>query len=644
MHVRLRKHLATLCALLMLVMCVGVLGACTFSETITQTIYDQDPSNEVDETKTLLVNSLKAKETSESLPQLTNDDSKKEKQETEEDLPTYGGDTSDALVKAPKESEKDKNQDAETDNSTTDNDTNTAQRSGTQQVSEQGDGDTGAKKSSKENGSDGSGSKKGEGDNPDNTGGGQKDSGKGKKNKDNEVKVYEDYGEFAEIPTGVKHVTAVGQAAVIVSMLGGAKSKTPLLGADAELLENATARKVLASKGIAKVKKIWKSDGSSEGDLKDVQDVIDLDPELCFTLEGDETFTEKQRQALLDENIIVYVLPNMSSASKICYAVQLVGDILEAGGNAQAGELAKSYQKFHDGLVSELTEKNGGLTGGFNFDTGKKVSTKAKLISSLYISDWDEDAVYDDPNGYLSSKQGVGIAEMGYENHPVSYYMSVGGALNNAAADSFRSMSGYTMPVWQFSLTQAPCAWANWDSIDRSKASYAVKGDGFNWALLWSTSGDCGLGTDNFPAALVATAKMKSLMESDASRNKGLYYPYPRVESSHGGLIHNYTVGFSSGTNLVYAGIGKEGIDSSVSVLNDGTAVDMYDVYVNPAGGFSNWADGSVESVLEAPWVYQTFRDQGYDSAGKVKEFYNSFYGYSLSDAEVQAVLAGENG
>ena len=74
MHVRLRKHLATLCALLMLVMCVGVLGACTFSETITQTIYDQDPSNEVDETKTLLVNSLKAKETSESLPQLTNDE------------------------------------------------------------------------------------------------------------------------------------------------------------------------------------------------------------------------------------------------------------------------------------------------------------------------------------------------------------------------------------------------------------------------------------------------------------------------------------------------------------------------------------------------------------------------------------------
>lgn len=439
----------------------------------------------------------------------------------------------------------------------------------------------------------------------------------------------------------MKHVTAVGQAAVIVSMLGGTSKKTPLVGADEELLENKGAQKVLANKGIASVKKVWKDDGTSEGDLDDVDDIVKLDPELCFVTEGEKTLTDKQEKALLKKNIIVYVLPNMKSASKISYAVELVGKILKAGGNDGAGELASDYVKWHDDLVDKLKDKNKGLTGGFNFDKGKKASSDATPLSTLYVSDWDYDAVYDDPNDYLESSQGVGIADLGYEEAPVTYYMSVGGVLNNAAAGTFRDLSGYAAPVWQFSLTKAPSAWGNWKSIDRGKASYALKGNGFDNALLWSNSESAGLGTRAFPGVVVANQKMARAMERDAGDDHGLYYPYPTAKSTHGGVITTSTVGFYTGSNLVDACIGTSG-GHTRSVLNDGSDVEAYDIHVNPSGPFSSWTEGSVESVLEASWVQKTFRDSSYDLNADIEGFYSKFYDYSLASSEVDEILAGE--
>ena len=624
---------------------MAVLCACNPSDTITQIIYEQNPENEVDETQYVLVNSPTAEITSDALPQISIDDEEDEKNETEEELPSYGDGDSWESVPEPVESQTPDTTQTPAQSRNATNQMQGApartQSSGSASKNEDG-GNSSARKSSEANNDGGTGGEQSEeGENPDNQGQeNQQESGSGK-NADNDVKVYEDYGEFAEIPTGVKKVTAVGQAAVIVSMLGGSAEETPLVGADAQFVNNANVQRVLASKGIANVQAVWANDGTSEGDLADVQAVIDLDPDLCFVTEGDKTFTDEQKQALLDERIIVYVLPNMTSASKILYAVQLVGEILEEGGNAQAGALAKSYRQFHNDVVKDLVERNGGITGGFNYDTGKSASTNASLLTTLYISDWDYSAVYDDRNGFLSSSRGVAVADVGYEEHPLSYYMSVGGAVNNAAEGNYRTLSGYTAPVWQFSLTQAPCSWGHWTSIDRSKVSYPIKGDGFDWALLWSVAGAGGLGTQQFPGVVVRTQAMKQAMEADAAFSNGLYYPYPRTESSHGGVIHNYIVGFYSGTNLVSSCIGVSGAGSTASVLNDGTTVNMYDIYVNPTGLLGDWADGAVESILESAWIYSTFRDSSYDCTAVIRDFYETFYGYSLTDSDIATILAG---
>lgn len=609
------------------------LGGCTHSDTITQTIYDNDPNNPQGESQSVMLNDINAKQTTESLPKLANETSSKKKQDTDQNLPSYGKGTSDALVAKPvsasSKNAKDLNTKGKSKQENRDQSSGNASDSNKGTAKESTAGEGGQKDKKK-------------GENPDEKGKSKQNKGAGK-NAKNDVKVYKDYGDFPEIPTEIKRVTAVGEAAVIVSMLGGTERSTPLVGADAELLDNKRAQKILKAKGLSKVKKLWKNDGDEEGDLASIDAVIKADPELCFVMEGDDTFTANQEKELLKKKIIVYELPSMSSASKITTAVSIVGQILEKGGNEAAGKTAEDYKSFHSSLVKKLKEKNNGITGGFDYNSGKKVSSDATPMSSLYVSDWDYKARYNDKNGYLTTPKGVGVAQLGYSESPISYYMSVGGANNVAATGNFRNLD-YKSVVWQFSLSKAPCAWNDWASIDRSKVTYSLKGDGFDWSLLAAHVGEgAGLGCKTYPGIIVANKKMRTAMESAAKSEHGIYYPYPLTSSSKGGVITNSTVGFYSGSNLVDSCIGR-GTDGK-SVLNDGKSVTTYGIYVNPAGSFSSWADGGVESVLEASWVYKTFRSNDYDVEKDVEDFYSEFYGYDLSadKAELDAILAGKD-
>ena len=213
------------------------------------------------------------------------------------------------------------------------------------------------------------------------------------------------------------------------------------------------------------------------------------------------------------------------------------------------------------------------------------------------------------------------------------FYMSVGGVSNTASSGTFQSLSGNSAPVWQFSLSQAPCTWSDWKKVDRSKISLELKGNGFENALLWSGGEDgYGLGTEKFPGVIVASQDMKVAMEKEFERARGIYHPYPPTTSSRGGAVSLSMVGYYNGSNLVASCIGTSGAGSA-SVLNDGVgAVQSYSIYVNPQGLFSSWTDGSVESVLEAAWVYKTFHDPDYDLDSLVKAFYKDFYGYDLGD------------
>ena len=66
-------------------------------------------------------------------------------------------------------------------------------------------------------------------------------------------------------------------------------------------------------------------------------------------------------------------------------------------------------------------------------------------------------------------------------------------------------------------------------------------------------------------------------------------------------------------------------------------------VYVNPYG-VTSWADGSAESVLESIWAaYQINGAFTKDECiSEMKNFYQKFYGYALSDSEAELILEGK--
>lgn len=624
--------LAVLCAVC--VLCA--LPGCLPSDAITQKIYDnKDDSLEEDDAQKVLYNDIKAKKTVDTLPKLQNTKSKK-KNETDQDLPRYGGDTSNALVAQPTYKNEAQNRGKVSTKTEKSEKTDEERNSGDADKSSTGEGARSAA---------GRGTKKNadSGENGSATGRHKTKNGSGK-NAGNEVKVYEDYGDAPEIPKGITKVTAVGQAAVIVSMLGATAKKTPLVGADAELLSDSRAKAALSKKSISKAKTLWKKDGASK-DLLSVDRLVKADPDLCFVFEGDDTFTAKQQKELLENKIIVYVLPALTSARKIEYAVQLVAKILDKGGNEQAQTVCDAYAKWHDDLVKELEDANGGITGGFNYDTGKRVSTNADALYTLYLSDWDATARYNDENGgFLQSSSGAGVCELSYKDSPLCHYLSVGGVVNNAATGTWRSatLSGQTAVAWQFSQTTCPSAFKYWSRLDRSKVSYApATGDGLDRALMWNTGDRVGLGTDEFPGVIVKTKRIAGYLEKDAANSTGIYHPYPVSRTS--GRTSVSGVGYTNGNSLVSSCIGtSESGSSSVFYDESGKANGKtYGIHVNPRGMTGSWTDGSVESVLESAWAYRTFRKPDYDLESKVKGFYRTFFDHDLTDGEYDSIVAG---
>lgn len=632
-----------LLAFVLALSCMG-LGSCKFSETITETVYDQSAENiDYDNETKLLTNTIDAEETSNDLPELAVSDDSDPDANFVIEVPVYGGTeegTPVPQVYFDSEGSEDSAKVAVQEPEETDSEEETEQEEG---VADDPESDS----SSNPEGGDGTAEDDDADDGPENQGDDLTDAGSGK-NANNEIKEYHGEGEFAEIPEDITRVTAVGQAAVIVSMLGGEAGA--LVGADEEFTQNSAVQTVLANKGVSEVATLWSGDGSEEGSLIDMDALLAADPQLCYVISGDDTLSDEEIETLLANNILVYYLPNMNSAGAICSAVEIVGQTLEAGGNAQAGELYRSYLADHDALVSEIISLNGGITGGYNYDTAQSVDTSATTRYTLYISDWDYSAVYSDTNGYLSSASGVGISELGSAWSPLAYYMSVGGAINNASAGTFSYRDGYTGLVWQFSQTMLPCSFSRWSALDLEKVNYNMSsGNGLDESLTWVSSGRVeatgatsgyGLGTENFPAVIVKTQEMKEAMEADMVRENGLYHPYGTATSSQGGVVNISVVGFYTGTNLCEASIGAIG-GLATSVLNDGTTVNYYDILVNPCGLFESWTDGSVESYLECAWIYQQFVDPSYDVDSLIIDFYQTYFNYNLTASDLATIYAG---
>ena len=344
-------------------------------------------------------------------------------------------------------------------------------------------------------------------------------------------------------------------------------------------------------------------------------------------------------------------------------AMNYIQKILASNAEYDAGARYDQYWQFHDGLLADIANANGGIAAwslgadsanmsfadGLTLD-GARVMAEDRMRWTLLVTDWDDGVSYD--HGGVASKGGLGISRLGYLWSPVSYYMQCGGVVNNAAARyqvadySFDQKTDYYRYVWQMALYYYPPLNSNkWQSL--SGASLVDKKDRVSSnsdILMRAQNGTVGLGKygkRQFPTVVVTDPDYKRNLQSNSGYGE-LYGAHYLALGETDNNPNNSAMGVKySGGSAWWSWIGREG-DYETGDEPDiayQTTNDPYDVWVNPHGYYSSWVNGSVESVLEAAWafeyLYQAYEDSpiglssayGTTAADVVTYFYTTFYG-----------------
>lgn len=408
--------------------------------------------------------------------------------------------------------------------------------------------------------------------------------------------IVDESGSQVEVPQDVQTVTAVGAAASMVEMLGGSGR---LVGSGSDFTSNSIAMSVFADLGS--VNTWWEGSGKSPISDTAFASLLSVKPDVCFEMSGDNTFTKAQVGQLQDAGIAHFVLPGLSSVDNLKLAVRMMAEILgttSAGDNSQ--EIAESYCSWVDSVLANVQ--------GQNSDT---------VLSSLYISGWVDTTytLYGNASklppeaGLVDGAIGTGaaVAWSSRKQELVSTFMQAAGVTNESSANTsqYRYTDGtYVMPMF----TQFDPVFSD------STYSFYREGIAEGYDLFLCSQRSAVLGDAAFPAIIVSDDYVKSRIEGS------WFWQY------HGGVqtaTLNWQYGFSYGDELFYAGVAGD-----------------YSIFVNPSG-VGDWAEGCVESPLEAYWVAYKFSGQyGLDMLySEVASFYRTYFGAELSSEQIAAIL-----
>lgn len=393
-------------------------------------------------------------------------------------------------------------------------------------------------------------------------------------------------GHTVTLPEHVETVTAVGWAAQMVEMLGGSGR---LAAADGKFLSSELARAVFSDLGS--VAELW-TDGESGVTDESFAALLALEPEVCFEVSGAGTFTAAQVKELEMHGTAYVVLPALKSADTLKQAAQLVASVL--GQRADTGESCAAIAADYAAWVD---------------DTLKSADSGLEL-TSLYIADWDSGASYVldhtkgviDPNG-----SGLAMAYSPKKAQLVSAFMKAAGVVN----ESTRIMSTHREADYVY---VAPMFHQFDPIVTGSRAAYysgaGEYGAAFDLFVARMVSGTVyyQLGGTQFPAVIAANESVKQALE-----DSWFWQYHPSDESGY------VTI---SGESFYCGVIGE------------------YAIYVNPQG-MCDWAQGSVESPLEACWVSCKFG--GGMTMEQVKEktadFYERFFGLTLTAGQLTDIF-----
>ncbi len=455
---------------------------------------------------------------------------------------------------------------------------------------------------------------------------------------------YESNDPTQEVPK-VEKVAAYGVYATIVQMIAGDGA---LVATDAETLSSKFS-KVFNTKGIVKA---WSDGGSAK--KMDVDKIIKSGAKRIVT--SDSSYLSKLSNAdfgkLSKADIKLIVLRPMTTSKYIKDNVTKVGKMFDgtsAGSYAKAGKTtsrAKAYTEFHDRVVKECIDANGGSYAGSTvYQSDGKVDVDAngtnedKSTYTLLVDAYDKNASYKGSGLGTNWKPANGLAysSAGCSSSPVSYYIQCGGLINNAAATTTASSSGH-VPLWQFNTNDFGFSAKQWTNVSVSLLSdKSIK----NMSHILLDSGQdvtgqtglgAGFGSDKFPKLITTTSSIKANIISNSKKSNGMYTPYKWVAASGSRKIESF--GVNLGTMVMSSTIGSAGSkngDNPTNLLGD--SIPSSSIAVNPHGLFSDWTKGTVESFLEAAWVSDEVNDNtsGVDWEKEAKDFYKTFYDYDLN-------------
>lgn len=467
--------------------------------------------------------------------------------------------------------------------------------------------------------SDSSGTKAGDTGKKDQTS--EDDSSAGASNNPNDREIYDSNGNKITLPEKVNSVVVAGAggAATATQMLGG---KNIISGSSSSFTQSSLAREVF-NLDSTKTQTFWDGEGESPMSSANFEKMLKKKPDVCVYTNGSGSFSDSQIAALKKKKIACVVLPKMNTADNIQEGLnilaEMIGDRSGEDGGVDAAEMAEKYEKYCHNLISEVKGKTGLFTWDntdFNNDydsTGRKKtanSTAADGQYTLYLSGW-ENCTYKITSAgstLFQDDDGVGIAPRGYSNSPLSYYLSVSGVCNNGARFTESGKSECAVVPFNRNVFT--------HSTNGSFSFYGRTTESFVRAKSGETI-DSALGDNDFKGIIVDSAETKNAINSSKSWD---YYGKTTVNN-----------------------VTDFGFEANGKLINSYVRSRDWDIYVNPYG-IDSWTEGSVESILETKWAAWEFHNAFTESEVKqeIKEFYQTFYNYSLSNSQVSQILAGK--
>ena len=421
-----------------------------------------------------------------------------------------------------------------------------------------------------------------------------------------DTEFVDDQGRDADTKKGT--IAAVGQYATITQMLGGAGG---LVAADQAWFDSLPAGVFPGELDTVQVG--WAGDGTYEGSAYTDRLINDIKPTTILWDGVEPALTADDRARLEEAGITIQRVPRLGQPTTedadVMQAVVEVSSILSGVSTVSYDPIAMrdAWLGYHEQVLEACYNANGGYSykasdgtphlyqksplPGFDEATNNRVTV-------VYIDGWWSPGVSGiTVNQHASTYTGTislpadgsvldasdGVATSAYTSSNaymlIDYYLQFSGIVNNAYDLSSPYANGKRYVIMAGSTYDLPTggAFASRSGVD--SALWYNSGDS-SVAANWKELGDPG---SNFPAVFVngeAEADIAASILASASKPNGLYH------------MRN-----------------------------------PYGVYVVPSGVAGNWAYGTTESFLVAPWALRVRDESTLEQTSElVANYYRYFY------------------